>query len=105
MTFLRMINRAKNKIGNLSILHIMFILLLFGALLYVFFAEKQVESVTTVNNIRAEEGLSTHGKHFTMQGKNFTILSGAIHYFRVPTDYWDDRLIKLKGMGLNTVET
>lgn len=33
------------------------------------------------------------------------IISGAIHYFRVLPDYWEDRLKKLKAMGCNTVET
>ncbi len=33
------------------------------------------------------------------------VYSGAIHYFRVPKEYWYDRLLKLKAMGLNTVET
>ena len=28
-----------------------------------------------------------------------------MHYFRVPAAYWDDRLAKLRAMGLNTVET
>lgn len=32
-------------------------------------------------------------------------MSGAIHYFRVVPDHWNDRLLKLKAMGLNTVET
>ena len=33
------------------------------------------------------------------------IRSGAIHYFRVMPEYWEDRLFKLKAAGLNTVET
>ena len=42
---------------------------------------------------------------FTLDGQPFRILSGAIHYFRVPRSYWDDRLYKARAMGLNTVET
>jgi len=42
---------------------------------------------------------------FYLDGKPFQIISGAIHYFRVPRAYWDDRLKKLKAMGCNTVET
>ncbi|NMO94585.1 glycoside hydrolase family 35 protein [Paenibacillus lemnae] len=38
-------------------------------------------------------------------GKPFQILSGALHYFRVVPEYWEDRLLKLKACGLNTVET
>ena len=49
--------------------------------------------------------LQAEGEHFTLNGKPFRILSGAIHYFRVVPTYWRDRLLKLKAMGLNTVET
>ena len=42
---------------------------------------------------------------FLLNGEPFTIVSGAIHYFRVPREYWRDRLLKLKACGFNTVET
>ena len=42
---------------------------------------------------------------FYMDGEPFQILSGAIHYFRVVPEYWEDRLKKLKACGFNTVET
>ena len=42
---------------------------------------------------------------FLLNGEPFTIVSGAIHYFRVPKEYWRDRLLKLKACGFNTVET
>ncbi len=42
---------------------------------------------------------------FLLNGKPFQIISGAIHYFRVVPQYWQDRLEKLKNMGCNTVET
>ena len=40
-----------------------------------------------------------------MDGKPYTIISGAMHYFRIPREYWVDRLTKLKECGFNTVET
>ncbi|XP_008246576.2 beta-galactosidase-1-like protein 3 isoform X2 [Oryctolagus cuniculus] len=43
--------------------------------------------------------------HFTLDGHKFRILGGSIHYFRVPREYWRDRLLKLKACGLNTVTT
>lgn len=43
--------------------------------------------------------------NFYLDGKPFKIISGAIHYFRVVPEYWQDRLEKLKAMGCNTVET
>jgi beta-galactosidase len=42
---------------------------------------------------------------FYLNGKPFHIISGTIHYFRVPRGYWRDRLQKLKECGFNTVET
>ena len=42
---------------------------------------------------------------FYLDGKPFQIISGAIHYFRVVPEYWRDRLLKLRAMGCNTVET
>jgi beta-galactosidase len=45
------------------------------------------------------------GDHFLRDGKPYQILSGAIHYARVPREDWRDRLQKARAMGLNTVET
>ena len=42
---------------------------------------------------------------FLLNDRPFKIISGAIHYFRVVPEYWQDRLEKLKAMGCNTVET
>ncbi|MBQ4350873.1 MAG: beta-galactosidase [Clostridia bacterium] len=49
--------------------------------------------------------LTYNDKTFLMDGKPYTILSGAMHYFRIPREYWHDRLLKLKEIGFNTVET
>ncbi|GIP30297.1 beta-galactosidase [Paenibacillus sp. J23TS9] len=45
------------------------------------------------------------GSSFILDDKPIQILSGALHYFRVVPEYWEDRLRKLKALGLNTVET
>lgn len=42
---------------------------------------------------------------FLLDGQPYRVLSGAIHYFRVPKEYWKDRLRKARLMGLNTIET
>ena len=44
-------------------------------------------------------------EQFLLDGKEFVVRCGAIHYFRVPSYYWRDRLLKLKECGFNTVET
>ena len=48
---------------------------------------------------------SYDNKNFLLNGEPFTIISGAMHYFRIPREYWYDRLLKLKECGFNTVET
>ena len=42
---------------------------------------------------------------FCLNGEPFKIYSGAMHYFRTLPEYWEDRLLKLKLAGFNTVET
>ena len=42
---------------------------------------------------------------FYLDGNPFRIISGGMHYFRVLPEYWEDRLLKLKALGCNTVES
>nr|WP_055501180.1 beta-galactosidase family protein [Nonomuraea pusilla] len=42
---------------------------------------------------------------FRLDGAEFRVLSGALHYFRVHPEQWGHRLAMLRAMGLNTVET
>ncbi|XP_066467702.1 beta-galactosidase-1-like protein isoform X2 [Tiliqua scincoides] len=41
---------------------------------------------------------------FLKDGAPFRYISGSIHYFRIPTVYWKDRLLKMYMSGLNAVE-
>ena len=50
-----------------------------------------------------KEGLKAEGDYFTLNGRQITLLSGSLHYFRLPKEYWKDRLLKLKAAGFNTV--
>ena len=43
--------------------------------------------------------------HFYRNGEITPILSGEMHYPRIPHQYWRHRLQMMKGMGLNTVAT
>ncbi|KAJ8920356.1 hypothetical protein NQ315_005220 [Exocentrus adspersus] len=52
-----------------------------------------------------QTGLNADKPFFTLNDRNISIYSGALHYFRVPKPYWRDRLRKLRASGLNTVET
>ena len=42
---------------------------------------------------------------FLKDGKPFRYISGSLHYFRVPTVYWKDRMTKMTAVGLNTLQT
>ncbi|MCR5157473.1 MAG: beta-galactosidase [Butyrivibrio sp.] len=42
---------------------------------------------------------------FYLNGEPFKVISGAFHFFRTVPEYWENRLLKLKAMGCNTVET
>ncbi len=49
--------------------------------------------------------LSSAEGGFLMDGKPFQIISGEIHYARIPHQYWRARLRKARAMGLNTIST
>lgn len=42
---------------------------------------------------------------FLLNGRSFNVRSGTFHWFRVPEADWQARLLQLRAMGLNTIET
>ncbi|HEV2486680.1 MAG TPA: beta-galactosidase family protein [Terracidiphilus sp.] len=54
---------------------------------------------STPHSFRAEDG------KFLLDGQPFQIISGEMHYARVPRQYWRARLRMAKAMGLNAVTT
>uniref|UniRef100_A0A663EFA2 Beta-galactosidase n=1 Tax=Aquila chrysaetos chrysaetos TaxID=223781 RepID=A0A663EFA2_AQUCH len=50
-------------------------------------------------------GLQTENSQFVLEGMPFRIFGGSMHYFRVPREYWEDRMLKMKACGLNTLTT
>ncbi|XP_038720971.1 beta-galactosidase 17 isoform X1 [Tripterygium wilfordii] len=42
---------------------------------------------------------------FWRDGEPFLIIGGDLHYFRVVPEYWEDRLLRAKALGLNTIQT
>jgi beta-galactosidase len=60
---------------------------------------------TTVSAKAGTHTFRWNCEEFLLDGKPFQILSGEMHYARIPREYWRDRLKKLKSMGLNTVST
>ena len=49
--------------------------------------------------------LKVEGNQLVINNEPVQLISGAIHYFRVVPEYWEDRLLKLKACGFNCVET
>lgn len=43
--------------------------------------------------------------HFLLDGKPYQVISGEMHYPRIPRAYWKLRLRMAKAMGLNTITT
>lgn len=60
-----------------------------------------------VHEIRWEDKMTSFqiGKEFLLNGEEFKIISGAVHYFRIVPEYWEHSLFNLKALGCNTVET
>ncbi|GJN15072.1 hypothetical protein PR202_gb01961 [Eleusine coracana subsp. coracana] len=42
---------------------------------------------------------------FLKDGTPFQIVGGDVHYFRIVPEYWKDRLLRAKALGLNTIQT
>ncbi|HOX28311.1 MAG TPA: beta-galactosidase, partial [bacterium] len=55
--------------------------------------------------ISAQPVISTSPRSLIINGKPFFMLSGAMHYFRVPKQQWRDRLEKMREAGINTIDT
>ncbi|HEY0309072.1 MAG TPA: beta-galactosidase family protein [Acidobacteriaceae bacterium] len=53
----------------------------------------------------AKAGFVVEGDHFVLNGQPVQILSGEIHYSRIPREYWKARMEMAKAMGLNTIAT
>ena len=49
--------------------------------------------------------LTVDDKQFLLNGKPYLIISGEMHYPRIPRAYWRDRMRKARAMGLNTICT
>ena len=56
-------------------------------------------------NAQPRQSFSIQGDHFMLDGSPFQILSGEMHYARIPRAYWRDRMEMAKAMGLNTIAT
>jgi len=69
----------------------------------ILFASMLVMSVPTSGAYSHTFKLS--GDQFLLDGRPFQIISGGMHFARIPRQYWKARLKMAKAMGLNTVCT
>ena len=53
----------------------------------------------------AQPEFSVSDGYFRFDGEPAVLMSGSIHYARVPRAYWHDRMKKAKAMGLNCIST
>jgi beta-galactosidase len=74
--------------------------ILAGPLLAALFSGDVVASTMPAGHV-----LATEQGHFVLDGKPFRIISGEMHYARVPREYWRARFKMAKAMGLNTITT
>ncbi|NIG55790.1 glycoside hydrolase family 35 protein [Chitinophaga sp. Cy-1792] len=54
---------------------------------------------------KAQHTFALGDSTFLLDGKPFQMISGEMHYQRIPRECWRDRLKMAKAMGLNTVAT
>ena len=59
----------------------------------------------TASAQQAKHSFEIGKKDFILDGKPLHIISGEMHYARIPRPYWRDRLKKARAMGLNTICT
>lgn len=57
------------------------------------------------NEVVAHRTFTLSGDRFVRDGVPIQIKAGEIHYSRVPAEYWQDRLLRLRSMGLNAIQT
>lgn len=53
----------------------------------------------------AKAAIDFDGRGFLVHGKRTFLVSGTLHYSRVPRALWRDRLLRIKRAGFNTIET
>lgn len=67
-----------------------------------------ISSFTFVNGQQQQQPRSFvidyPNNQFLKDGQPYRYIAGSIHYFRIPTVYWYDRLTKMKAAGLNAIQ-
>lgn len=64
-----------------------------------------IATLALAQNAAPAHTIGIAGDQFVLDGKPLQIISGELHYERIPREYWRDRLQKARAMGLNTIST
>jgi beta-galactosidase len=62
-------------------------------------------SLLTAAQTQSRRVVQIKGPQFVVDGRPLQIISGEMHYPRIPREYWRDRMKKARAMGLNTIST
>ena len=66
-------------------------------------AQSKILSILVFQNLKNKPALSFKKNDFYIHGEKVKLYSGSIHYFRIPRQYWRDRLLMMKEAGLNAI--
>lgn len=76
-----------------------------GGFLVVLFCSLLLAAASVGATAQEQHSFTIQGGQFELDGKPFQILSGEMHYARIPRAYWRQRMKMAKAMGLNTIAT
>ncbi|KAK9131170.1 hypothetical protein Sjap_011657 [Stephania japonica] len=62
-------------------------------------------SISHLSRLSLGKSFEIGDDKFWKDGKPFQIIGGDVHYFRIVPQYWEDRLLRAKALGLNTIQT
>ncbi|KAH1219314.1 hypothetical protein AAZX31_13G331100 [Glycine max] len=100
----KLLAMAKKLSSKPTILFIFVSFMLFCAFLPVFAPLPSFSSHHSHRNT-VNRKFEIANDRFWKDGEPFQIIGGDVHYFRVHPEYWEDRLLKAKALGLNTIQT
>lgn len=72
---------------------------------FYFFSIAFIFFINTVHSQNQKHTFALGDYNFLLDGKPFQMISGEMHYTRIPKEYWRDRIRMAKAMGLNTIGT
>ncbi|CAI2357327.1 unnamed protein product [Caenorhabditis sp. 36 PRJEB53466] len=64
-----------------------------------------ISAIALLSGLHADPSfkIDTTNHQFLLDDQPFRYLAGEIHYFRIPATKWEDRLKRVRSMGLNAI--